>query len=197
MAEIMKRYARKFAFHHPSSEDFFAVAEEVSGQELGWFFEQFVKGTEIVDYAVSSISVETLGDEDGYVDVDGKRVLNDGDAVKKLRGMAGSSQKLYLSTVEVERVKSAWFPVTLKVIFEDGSSALERWDGKSRWERFRYEGTKKVVSAEIDPEHRMWLDADRLNNGRTVKADPLPAGRLAALLLNVGQLLASMVGALV
>ena len=38
MARIMRTYHERWRFKHPTSEDFYAVANEVSGQDLVWYF---------------------------------------------------------------------------------------------------------------------------------------------------------------
>jgi hypothetical protein len=38
MAKIMRTYSERWRFRHPSSDDFYAVASEVAGRDLRWFF---------------------------------------------------------------------------------------------------------------------------------------------------------------
>ena len=45
MARVMRTYAERWRFGHPSSDDFYAVATEVSGRDLTSFFKQTVEGT--------------------------------------------------------------------------------------------------------------------------------------------------------
>lgn len=53
---IMQTYVERFRFHHPRSADFIAVAEEVSGRSLHWFFDQWLNTTKTCDYQVSSVA---------------------------------------------------------------------------------------------------------------------------------------------
>jgi len=39
---IMKRYAREFAYSNSTIKDFIEICEDVSKQDLGWFFEQWI-----------------------------------------------------------------------------------------------------------------------------------------------------------
>lgn len=55
MQEILKTYYSTWRFRHPTTRDFFQITEEVSGLDLDWFFDQFVYGTAVVDYAVEEI----------------------------------------------------------------------------------------------------------------------------------------------
>ncbi|MDW8217396.1 MAG: M1 family metallopeptidase [Acidobacteriota bacterium] len=55
MRRILKTYFERWRFKHPTSDDFFAVASEVAGEDLKWFFDQYFRGTKILDYAVASL----------------------------------------------------------------------------------------------------------------------------------------------
>ena len=55
MARVMRTYHERFRFAHPRAEDFFAVAEEVSGRDLDNFFDQTVRGPGVFDPAVHRI----------------------------------------------------------------------------------------------------------------------------------------------
>ncbi len=52
---IMQTYFRRYRFKHPHTEDFIAVAEEVSGQDLKWFFSQWLETTKTCDYAITKL----------------------------------------------------------------------------------------------------------------------------------------------
>jgi hypothetical protein len=54
-------------------------------------------------------------------------------------------------------------PVELRVEFADGRGALELWDGRDRWKRFEYPGSK-VVRARVDPDHKLAIDVNPTNN---------------------------------
>ena len=62
-ARVMQTYATRFRFKHPRTEDFVAVAQEVSGQDLKWFFDQAVYGNGILDVAVESVNTRREGDK--------------------------------------------------------------------------------------------------------------------------------------
>ncbi|MCI0513716.1 M1 family metallopeptidase [candidate division KSB1 bacterium] len=60
--KVLQTYFDRWKFRHPYPEDFQAVAEEVSGRRLDWFFEQWWHSTKTVDYAVKSVSNTKLPD---------------------------------------------------------------------------------------------------------------------------------------
>ncbi|QUV96035.1 M1 family metallopeptidase [Chloracidobacterium aggregatum] len=55
MQRILHTYFMRWRFRHPTSEDFFDVASEVAGEDLTWFFDQYFRGTSLLDYAVESL----------------------------------------------------------------------------------------------------------------------------------------------
>ncbi len=60
MDRIMQQYYQQWRFRHPTTRDFRAVAERVSGQDLSWFFDAYVYGTDVVSYGVESLTVEQV-----------------------------------------------------------------------------------------------------------------------------------------
>lgn len=49
---ILSTYFQRYAFKHPKPQDFFAVANDVSGRDLTWFFDQVHRSSNVFDYAV-------------------------------------------------------------------------------------------------------------------------------------------------
>ena len=56
MARVMRTYAERWRFGHPSSDDFYRVASEVAGRDLMPFFRQTIESPAVVDYAVGEIT---------------------------------------------------------------------------------------------------------------------------------------------
>jgi aminopeptidase N len=52
-SEMMRDFYRSYQGKRASTEDFRAVAERHTGADLGWFFDQWVYGTEIPEYRVT------------------------------------------------------------------------------------------------------------------------------------------------
>lgn len=154
MREVMHQYFLRYRFTHPTGEDFLKTIEDVSGQNLRWYFDQAVYGTNILDYEI----------DDAH-----------SDRVKwwepeKSSGGSGN-QEPYRTYVTVHRKGDFIAPVDVKVTFDDGSSTIEHWDGRDRWVRYSYEKNAQVTTAEVDPEHQLWLDRNFFNNSYTVDED--------------------------
>ena len=67
MMKVMSTFFQRYRFKHPTTEDFRATAVEVSGQDLNWFFDGLVYGSETLNYVAvdiegSSITVERQGE---------------------------------------------------------------------------------------------------------------------------------------
>ncbi|HSJ58677.1 MAG TPA: M1 family metallopeptidase [Anaerolineae bacterium] len=60
MLDVMSTFYRRYQFAHPTTEDFRAVAEEVSGQDLSWFFADLVYGDAIVNYTVGDLDASSV-----------------------------------------------------------------------------------------------------------------------------------------
>ena len=80
-------------------------------------------------------------------------------------------------------------PVEVEVRFDDGATVREKWDGRDRWVRYTYDRKARAVSAQVDPEGKVWLDRSILNNGLAIAADPRATRKLANRWLFLTQLL--------
>jgi Peptidase family M1 domain len=56
MDRAMREYANRWAFKHPTPADFFRTVENVSGQDLSWFWNAFFYGTDVLDIAIDGVS---------------------------------------------------------------------------------------------------------------------------------------------
>lgn len=57
-------FVKKYKFKFANYQDFQNVCEEVYGQKLDWFFDQWLRSTKKLDYAISD--VKSIKEEDGY-----------------------------------------------------------------------------------------------------------------------------------
>jgi hypothetical protein len=168
MARVMRTYQQRWRYRHPATRDFIDVVNEVSGQNMNWFFEQFFYSSNVADYEVSDISSEPVGGKVGVYDENGKRnTYLEQDAAKLAEK---SKSKLYRSTVVVRRLGEALAPVDVAIRFDNGETIERNWDGNYRWVKFVFEKPSKVTSAEVDPQRKLALEANFTNNSR--QADP-------------------------
>jgi aminopeptidase N len=63
MQRLLAAYFERWKFRHPSPDDFFAVASEVSGQDLTPFFDQVYRTANGFDYGVEHLTSVRDGDQ--------------------------------------------------------------------------------------------------------------------------------------
>lgn len=165
MSRLMKTYFERWKFRHPTSEDFIRVAEEVSGKDLGWFFDQVLRSPDKLDYAVSGVTAEEIAAGEGFFEEPRKEPPS-----KETNAAAPAEPALraYRNEITVARYGEWIFPQEIQIVFDDGEKIRENWDGRERWKRFVYQKTSKVVSAEIDPDRKVVLDVNYANNSRVL-----------------------------
>jgi hypothetical protein len=60
MRDILQTYFERYRFAHPTSADFRAVAVEVSGDELSWFFDGLVESDDTLNYVAQAIGDRSI-----------------------------------------------------------------------------------------------------------------------------------------
>jgi len=98
---------------------------------------------------------------------------------KKNASKKDDKNTVYHSTVWLHRKDDFVMPVEAEIIFDNGEKMREHWDGVSRWTKFGYEKKAKIVSAEIDPDHKIHIDHDPFNDSYVVEGNGKPARKLA------------------
>ncbi len=152
MNKVMSTYFELWKLNHPTTQDFITVTNEVTGQDLSWFFDQVIFGTGVLDYAVHNVKSTPISEADGNFD--------------GLTLPEKSMENIYHSEVSIRRIGEVVFPVELLVKFENGEEVREKWDGSSRWKRFTYDKPFPIKFAQIDPDKKIFLDVNFLNNGK-------------------------------
>ncbi|MHB0870104.1 MAG: M1 family metallopeptidase [Chloroflexota bacterium] len=89
----------------------------------------------------------------------------------------------YRSTVTARRLGDGIMPVEVVTTFQDDHQERETWDGEARWQRYEYLRPSPAVKVEVDPEHKLMLDARWANNSHTSWYNFAPVFRRAADLL--------------
>jgi hypothetical protein len=170
LQRIMSTFFERWQFKHPRPQDFFDIANEVSGQDLSWFFDQVHRSSVDFDYAVESVKSDPVG-LDGYAEGAG--------------GLAhvevADEPSTYRTEVVVRRRGAGVFPVDVLMVFDDGSEVRDRWDGRYRWKLYVEERPARLDYAVVDPERILLLDLYPTNNSRRLEpGDRLPARKWAS-----------------
>jgi hypothetical protein len=161
MRRAVQTYFLRYRFTHPTKEDFLRTLEEVSGQNLRWYFDQAVYGTALLDYEILSARSDRV------------------DWQEKNPPEAKEGETMYRTHVVVHRKGDFIFPVDVLIKFDNGENVREHWDGRDRWVRYSYDKKARLVSAEIDHENAVRLDKNFFNNSYTDREDDRAARKLA------------------
>ncbi len=196
--KAMKLYYERWRFRHPGTADLReAFVDAGADREFmeRWFEEQvFANGP--VDDRIVAVKAEEVLPPLGKLEVDGKRPETTGksrektvsdarDAWKKDHGepAAGNPGPFPWRNVVSARRYATGVPQVVVVTFEDGSVERLDWPASERWGHWEFVRPVKVRSAQIDGDRRIFLDLNKLDDGRTREASRGPSTRMA---LSVG-----------
>ena len=176
LKRILSTFFERSRFRHPTPEDFFRIANQVSPRDLSPFFEQVFHQNRVFDYSVESVSslkVETKG----YLDKDGQFLLL---AEASDSQAAEEGSPLYETTVLFRRLGDGILPQDVLLRFEDGEEFRAQWDGRKPWKLYRLVKRSKLDYAAVDPDQTNPLDINFTNNSRRLQPQAtLPATKWA------------------
>lgn len=187
MARAMREYQQKWRYRHPASQDFFDTINQITGRDFAWFFDQFVKGVGTLDYEIAEVRSEQPGAKIGVYDKEGQKT-----EVKEPEEKNRDKNAPYENEISVRRAGEAWFPVEMLFTLKDGNRVSAKpvnvrdgvieyqfsdskdgrqwsdaWAIKDRWKKFKFTTESKIVTAQLDPERKILLDANLTNNSKT------------------------------
>lgn len=137
MERILSTYVKKYRFKHPTSSDFQKVVEQVTRTSWTDYFNQYVYGDGMADFAVEKITIHPI--------------LKDG-------------QTLYESSVTVQKKGSEYKKVPVLIMFEDGKTMTKEWDGSKERITYKLTYTSPVSWAMTDPLYTIVLENHHMNN---------------------------------
>jgi len=120
--ELLRTYYERFKYQNATTDDFTSLTEEVSGRELDWFFDQWLRTTKTIDFSVEEVR-STQVEPGGYE-----------------------------HNITVRREGEAVMPTSIRLIQADGEAEELWWEGKERERLFTVEGTAPLRRVIIDPE---------------------------------------------
>jgi hypothetical protein len=144
MTRVLKSYFHHWKFRHPTTRDFQDILEEETGKSWEDFFEQFVYGGRMTDYAVRSIQ--------------SKPVTHKGKTV-------------YENTIVISKLDGHYTSVPIVVMFDDGSLWKTSWEGSQPHVKYNLQHTAPVKWVAIDPGYSIILENKRINNFLKAETD--------------------------
>ncbi len=201
LARVLRTYHERYRFRHPSSDDFYAVVNEVAGRDMSGFFAQTTERPGVLDYEVSLVRSERADEPRGVFGAGAERTtVTTKQAREKEEQADARGGRPWRSTVMVRRRGEVTLPVSLRLVYEggttqtvalleregdggsveqagilEGSTTSEPWRG--RFKRLELTSERRLVSATVDPDDQLKLDVNRLNNARRVEPDGRAASR--------------------
>jgi hypothetical protein len=147
--KVMSTYFDRWKFRHPRPDDFFAVVNEVTGQDMTGFFDEVYRSSNVFDYGVQDFTSRPPSPKRGS-------------------GAAAPAKDQYQTVVVVRRFGEALHPVNVVTTFRNGEQVIELWDGRDRRAIYTYDRPSQAVSVEIDPGRLLLLDVNYTNNSATL-----------------------------
>ncbi|MBM4169988.1 MAG: M1 family metallopeptidase [Ignavibacteria bacterium] len=158
MYRIMRTYHHRYRYKHPTTQDFIRTVHEVTGKDMNWFFENTWFSSGLFDYSIDALENRRIPPPMGIFSHNDRST----DASISLSGR-------YESIVIVRRIGEAVAPVDVKIVFENGETVREEWDGQYRWKKYTYVRESPVKYAIVDPERKLVLDVNYNNNSRVAR----------------------------
>lgn len=93
----LRTYYERWAFKHPTPADFFRTIENVTGQDLSWFWRAFFYSNELLDIGIDTVYTQAPPEN-------------------------ATASRPVSTVIQLRRHTSVPFPVTLRARFADGST---------------------------------------------------------------------------
>ncbi|NIR52148.1 hypothetical protein GWO43_26455 [candidate division KSB1 bacterium] len=120
-----REFIRRHAFTHIQEEDLQNVFEDTYGEDLDWFFNQWLRDTPVVDYAKGKVEKRKREDD------------------------------TWITKVEIKRKGDGIMPVEVELDLGDGQKVVKRWHGKVESGTVVFETEEKPNNVTVDPQDRI------------------------------------------
>ncbi|MDZ7402164.1 MAG: M1 family aminopeptidase [candidate division KSB1 bacterium] len=118
---MLKQYYQQWKFKHVDRFALQKVCEQISGQDLSWFFHQWIDQTKRIDYAITEVTTAKSGD--------------------------GSWRTEFL----IKRLGSGNMPIELMVVTELGDTLRQRWQNEQQNSTIFFNTHSKITDFQLDP----------------------------------------------
>lgn len=135
MYDFFKFYAETYKYKHPSTDNFIETFNSFMEEDFTYAFDQFIKDDKEIDHAVDSVEAVAIPSRPGMY----------------------RNEAVFLR-------KEGYFPVELAIKLENGKTVREFWSEKKKWKRRVIIDDSPIAYAAIDPEYKILLDRNFLNN---------------------------------
>jgi hypothetical protein len=150
------RYARTWRFRHPSPADLECDIAAEAGAAAQGLFHAAVFDRGWVDYAVERVVSTRAQTPAGVYGTPARR-----------ESLARGDPGAWEGEALVRRRGTLALPVEIELHGADGETRRERWDGAGDFVRVAWHGSSALTAAVVDPDDRILIDEDPLNNRAT------------------------------
>ena len=175
-ARALRSYADEWRFRHPTGEDFFAAMNAAAGEDLGWFFDQAIRGDATVDWGIARVRQRAVAPIAGAEWREGEWVDVEEDDIEAEEETSGDDTTWRIRLDVVRRGEFVG-PVEILLVYADGSEQRRVWDGRDRWTRYEFEALERLTSVAVDPDGVWALEGRRADNYWRDEPDPDEAAK--------------------
>lgn len=154
-------YARRHRFGHPRPADLIEAVDAELGSDAARALDIGLHQRGRVDYLVRDLDNAKERAPGGVFDQDGKR-----ETVVE----TSTVPERYRARAVVYRHGTLVFPVDIALVDEQGVVTRRRWDGQGPFHVVEHRGPSPIARVVVDPDHRVMLDDNLLNNA--VSSEP-------------------------
>ncbi|GAC41531.1 M1 family metallopeptidase [Paenibacillus popilliae] len=134
---IMRTYTQRYRFKHPTTADFQRVVEQVTKRKWNDFFNQYIYGNQMADFAVEGIDTRVVDSE-------------------------GTSR--YEATVHIVKKGADYPSVPIVFHFADSNTTRKVWIGDGERMQYRISHTAPLDWVMIDPLYTIVVENKHINN---------------------------------
>ncbi|WP_374015773.1 M1 family metallopeptidase [Paenibacillus thiaminolyticus] len=167
MHRIMRTYTQKYRFKHPTTADFQRVVEQVTKRKWTDFFNQYVYGNQMADFAVEGIDTRVLDNE-------------------------GAPR--YEATVHIVKKGADYPSVPIVFYFADGTSTRKVWNGDGERMQYRLNHTAPLDWVMIDPLYTIVVENKHINNYMKAHVEEPVRTRVNLSIVKLLEMISSAVG---
>lgn len=167
MHRIMRTYTQKYRFKHPTTADFQRVVEQVTKRKWTDFFNQYVYGNQMADFAVEGIDT---------------RVVDSEGALR------------YEATVHIVKKGADYPSVPIVFHFADGTSTRKVWNGDGERMQYRINHTAPLDWVMIDPLYTIVVENKHINNYMKAHVEEPVRTRVNLSIVKLLEMISSAVG---
>lgn len=167
LAQALEAYAKNGRFKHPLPADLIEAVRRFVGPDAARALERALLERGTVDFVARDVQTAPTRSPAGIFDFEGGRETLNPTTTSDALGWVGRAVVLRRGSVEL--------PVEVEFIDEAGGRTRQHWDGHGSFRVFEWRGEARLVAVRVDPDAKVLLDGNLLNN--SVSLERVPARR--------------------